>query len=540
LNPLDSFGAKVPNLRFPGFEGEWENRKLREIATNKSLKFNPEKSTGPVKCIELEHLASIIQGLYKLYGHSAVGSTFVIFDVNGEYDRAFSNIGQYDKNLKATFLSLDKKTRRGVQKFTLPHWYLTIEEWALLLQASEKTQLPILRNALGLAPVFSSQENVKEIKNHILATCITQILRGDGGSASNKDRITSILQKFSTEEINLNTEFKFINEDGEEKETYSIDRLGTFKYSIRNCLSVHFGGMHSAEGILHFLNSKNEDGKYLFLADNFKMPVYQHYQKFNFDNLEDVIDLALLYEEAHGNKQIRDYNASLITRIKSLKDRPDFDFFRQDMGNIKQYKRKLLGLFKSGKIIKKTRQIINIDLSSIEDEIVEVISCVITRILYEAVKDIQPRNSFPINLILEEAHRYIGYQTQNNFLKANLIFERVAKEGRKFGLFLIVSSQRPSELSKTVLSQCSNFIVHRIQNPEDLSHIRQITPHVSETIMRRMPSIPTQNALIFGHCVNLPATFKVNTADPLPNSDNNKVSDNWFKQARHEIRLTKH
>jgi DNA helicase HerA-like ATPase len=72
--------------------------------------------------------------------------------------------------------------------------------------------------------------------------------------------------------------------------------------------------------------------------------------------------------------------------------------------------------------------------------------------------------------------------------------------------------------------------VHRIQNPEDLSHIRQITPHISETILKRLPSIPTQHALIFGHAVNLPTTFKVNTADSKPKSDNNEISKNWFRE----------
>lgn len=184
---------------------------------------------------------------------------------------------------------------------------------------------------------------------------------------------------------------------------------------------------------------------------------------------------------------------------------------------------------KGESVIKKTKQVVVLDLSSAEDEIVEVISCVLSRILYESIKEIEPRNSYPVNLVLEEAHRYIGDDPKRTFLKSNKIFETIAKEGRKFGMFLLISSQRPSELSKTVLSQCSNFIVHRIQNPEDLSHIRQITPHISETILKRMPSIPTQHALIFGHAVNLPTTFKVNEAKPKPKSDNNKVSENWFK-----------
>jgi len=471
-------------------------------------------------------IASMIQGLYKLLGYSAIGSTFIFFDVNGEYKQAFSQINSLDKHLKATFLSLDNENSdKDIIPFVLPHWFLTIEEWALLLQASEKTQLPILRNALGIASVFNTYTDVHELKNHILATCIMQILRDETSSPSKKDRINSILQKFNTPELNLST--KFIHSDDSGKKTSE---------NIRNCLQISYGEMTKIHMLIKFLEQEDSTGIPLFLNDDFKMPVYEAYQKFEFEILEDVVDLALLYEEAHGNRHIRDYNSSLITRLKSIKNRPDYQFLRINTADINKYKRKLLGLLKNGFKTTKVKQIINIDLSSAEDEVVEVISCVLTRIIYEAVKEITPRNSFPVNLILEEAHRYIGNHPQNSFLRANQIFERVAKEGRKFGLFLLVSSQRPSELSKTVLSQCSNFIVHRIQNPEDLSHIRQITPHVSETVLKRMPSIPTQHALIFGHSVNLPATFKVNIASPLPNSDNNKVSENWFKKARHEVK----
>jgi DNA helicase HerA-like ATPase len=244
--------------------------------------------------------------------------------------------------------------------------------------------------------------------------------------------------------------------------------------------------------------------------------------------------LAILYEEAHGNKQIRDYCSSMLTRFKSLKERDDYGFLRETTDDsFKKYRNELLGIVKIKKEKSfhyyKRSQVLVIDLSSVEDEIVEVISCVIARIVYEALKNLEPRNTFPINLILEEAHRYISIDQQRAFLKANRIFEIIAKEGRKFGLFLMVSSQRPSELSKTVLSQCGNFIVHRIQNPEDLSHIRQMTPHISETILRRLPSIPTQHALVFGQAVNLPAMYKVKISDPLPKSDNNRISKNWFK-----------
>ena len=474
-------------------------------------------------------IASMLQELYRYNNYSATGSSFFFFDVNGEYEQAFSELNNVNSDIEVTNYSIDEST--PFNKFVLPHWFLNIDEWALLLQASEKTQLPILRNALGLASIFSSAEEVTELKNHILATCITQILRDETSSPSKKDRITSILQKFNSDEISLSKSFTYTDPDGNEHDTVYIDRGINLPCDIRNCLTVHYGEIKGLSHLIYYLERKNEDGNPVFILDKFQMPVYEKYQKFSFSVFEDAFDLAILYEEANGNKQIRDYCSSLITRIKSITDRQDYNFLKQDKANLGLYKRKMLGQLKpkGESVIKKTKQVVVLDLSCVEDEIVEVISCVLARILYESVKEIEPRNSYPVNLVLEEAHRYIGDDPKRAFLKSNKIFETIAKEGRKFGVFLLISSQRPSELSKTVLSQCSNFIVHRIQNPEDLSHIRQITPHISETILRRMPSIPTQHALIFGHAVNLPTTFKVNEAKPKPKSDNNKVGENWFK-----------
>jgi hypothetical protein len=475
-------------------------------------------------------IASMIQELYRFKKYSATGSTFIFFDVNGEYEQAFSELTKNNEDIKVSNYTLDESSITA-KKFILPHWFLNIDEWALLLQASEKTQLPILRNALGLASIFSSSDDVSQLKNHILATCITQILRDETSSPSKKDRITSILQKFNTEEIHLLKNFVYIDPVGNEIKTIHIDRGIDLLCNIGNCLTVHFGEIKGLTHLIYYLEKKNEDGSTIFILDKFQMPIYEKNQMFSFTDFEDAFDLALLYEEAHGNRQIRDYCSSLITRIKSITDRPDFNFLKQDKASLPLFKRQMLGLLKpkGGTHTKKTNQVIVLDLSSVEDEIVEVISCVLSRIVYESVKEIEPRNSYPINLVLEEAHRYIGDDPKRAFLKSNKIFENIAKEGRKFGMFLLISSQRPSELSKTVLSQCSNFIVHRIQNPEDLSHIRQITPHISETILKRMPSIPTQHALIFGHAVNLPTTFKVNEAKPKPKSDNNKISENWFK-----------
>lgn len=440
-------------------------------------------------------IASMLQTLYKLENNSATGSTFIFFDVNGEYRQAFKNLKD-NKDIQVTNFSID--TEATDEKFQLPHWFLNIDEWALLLKASEKSQLPILRNALGFTQNLS-----QEIISHIYACNIMYVYEHWESSVTKRQRIISLIDKSKITIDYSKLDAKFGNFPTKQEED-------DFKISVKK----------------HIKEDVNIDLK--FNSDYFE-----------FKDLEQALENAILYEEYHGNKQIRDYCSSMITRFKSIKEREDFKFLTttQNNKNIDEYICSLLGVEKQGDNEIKKNQVIIIDLNSANDETVEIISCVISRLIFEKLRQAKDRNQFPVNLVLEEAHRYISTESGKVFGDANRIFERIAKEGRKYGMFLLVSSQRPSELSRTVLSQCSNFIVHRIQNPEDLSHIRQITPHISETILKRLPSIPTQHALIFGHAVNLPTTFKVNTADPKPKSDNNEISKNWFREKNFKVKL---
>jgi DNA helicase HerA-like ATPase len=434
-------------------------------------------------------IASMLQTLYKLEDNSATGSTFIFFDVNGEYKQAFEQLSAKNENIQTKYFSNEDNEDKEIEKFILPHWFLNIDEWALLLKASEKSQLPILRNSLG----FTQKVDAKTIK-HIYACSIMYVYENWEGSVTKRQKIVSLIDKAGFDP--------------------KIDYSG---------MDAKFGSFPNASVESIFKNAVRAN-----IDENLEIdPDYKN-DFFEFNDLSTALELAILYEEYHGNKQIRDYCSSLITRYKSVKEREDFHFMTKNNKGLSkdEYLNQFLGIDNGTK----KNQLIVIDLNSANDETVEVISCVLSRMLFEKLRNSKNRNVFPINLVLEEAHRYISTDSGKVFGDANKIFERIAKEGRKYGMFLLVSSQRPSELSKTVLSQCSNFIVHRIQNPEDLAHIRQITPHISETVLRRMPSIPTQHALIFGHAVNLPTTFKVNDADPTPKSDNNRISDNWFKE----------
>ena len=135
-------------------------------------------------------------------------------------------------------------------------------------------------------------------------------------------------------------------------------------------------------------------------------------------------------------------------------------------------------------------------------------------------------------MIMDEAHRYIKKDAQ--YILRENIFEKIAREGRKYSLYLILSSQRPSELSGTVLSQCGNYIVHRIQNEFDLKYVYSVLPYFSVDFENKIKQSVPGEALIFGNCVPMPLQVKIPRAVPDPDSDNCIISKEWFEERINE------
>ena len=455
-------------------------------------------------------VATVLQSLFeKKDEFAARGASFVVFDVNGEYRQAFQEIPKkicrlylqaLDNPVRTAASPLDESETSTV--FRLPHWFMSVEEWELLLRASERTQRPVLRMALGLATLYTQHTNgrLTEIRNHILASCLLSILESDASSPTKHDRVTAVLSGLSTNEINLDI--------------------------VRSMIKMKWGQMEEIQKFIDTLKN--------FVIENISFPTYDH-SVFEFHHLLDAFELALLYEEGHGNRQIRDFCAQMITRFKWINEREEFAFIRvspndltEDEKDQDKFIERFVGLRRDGHIYKKASQIIILDMNEAADEVVEVASAVMARLVFDRLRKAEPRNRFPVNLVLEEAHRYVAEKPSSFAIDASQTFERIAKEGRKYGVFILLASQRPSELSKTVLSQCSNFIVHRIQNPDDLLHVRQMTPFISESVLKRLPSLPKQHALIFGNAVNLPTTFRVRDVNPKPKSDDAAIRELWF------------
>lgn len=457
-------------------------------------------------------VASILQSLFeKSTEHRARGATFIVFDVNGEYSQALAPLAS-DVGIGVSHIVLDGTAEED--RFRLPHWFLEQSEWELLLQASERTQVPVLRTALGLTSLFHTDSpEALAIKEHFIATCIIECFRGaDGDSPVAKfQRVVSLLQRYATADLNL-------------------DLLAKYRANYQ------YGNF--ANGNLEpFLEEVSKK-----LRDDVELPSYDQ-TPFSFDDLGECLDFAILYEEAHGNRQIRDYCSQMMTRFKSLKERQEYAFIRHNPNpdgigtSLDGFLQQIVGLASVEGELSKCNQIIMFDMNAVEDEIVELVASVLARMVFRLLRQADPRNRFPVHLLLEEAHRYIANTPSRYAIDASHIFERIAKEGRKYGLFLLAASQRPSELSKTVLSQCSNFVIHRIQNPDDLSQIRQMTPFISDAVLKRLPSLPKQHALIFGTSVNLPTTFRVRDAVPMPKSDDAKIRDLWFHEEGRSVQL---
>jgi len=458
-------------------------------------------------------ISAILQSLFtKPDEFYARGSTFLIFDVNGEYNKALEPLSTNHGIAVKSFV-LDGTS--SPEKFRLPHWFLDLSEWELLLQASERTQLPVLRTALGLTGLFAiKREQALQLREHVVATCVLQTLMGSEGDSpvAKVQRMQSLLTLCDTEHLNAET-------------------LSTFHVSPKY---GNFPDGQEERFRAHVLAKKME---------SVELPPYTG-SPFSFSALAECLELSILYEEAHGNRQIRDYCAQMVTRYKSLQDREEYKFLRYELKQgeeqapeDQEFLAKILGLVNAGKSFTKTHQVVILDMNAVDDEVVELVAAVISRMIFRLLRHANPRNRFPVHLLLEEAHRYIAATPSRHSVDANRIFERIAKEGRKYGLFLQVASQRPSELSKTVLSQCSNFVVHRIQNPDDLMHIRQMTPYISDAVLKRLPSLPKQHALVFGNSVNLPTTFRVRDAIPTPWSGDAPIRELWFHQAEKKVNL---
>lgn len=181
-----------------------------------------------------------------------------------------------------------------------------------------------------------------------------------------------------------------------------------------------------------------------------------------------------------------------------------------------------------------------IDLSGVPFEVLSITVSLISRLVfdfafhYSKLKHSRGKvNDVPFLIVCEEAHNYIPKNGGSDYNASKKSIERIAKEGRKYGLSLMVVSQRPSEVSDTIFAQCNNFISLRLTNITDQSYIKNLLPNNSNAIADILPVLAPGECLIVGDATPIPAVVKMDMPNPQPESENVKVYDEWKEYWKH-------
>ena len=440
-------------------------------------------------------IARILQNIFLKTDYSAKGAKFIIIDSNGEYHKAFENINGINNQIKETVFVVDSDINDG--KLEIPVWALSADDWAILLHASEKTQLPVIKRAIDIARIFYDEDNTDNaIKNHILASTLLGIINSSDSSPSKYDKLVAIMTHFATEEININV---VINEDKQ--------------LTLKQAIAITYGNMKNEENAINFL-TEFVDQELIGRVSTDKEVIY------DLAEFSQAVEFATLYEGSVSSQRIQEYTATLTTRLQAVKDGIQGKILsKTNYSSLDEYVDHFVGNW----------QIIDVDISSLDDSSAEVVAKVLAKLLLDYVKRREHKADMPINFIIEEAHRFVKEDSYYGVVGYN-IFERIAKEGRKYGFLLGISSQRPSELSKTVVSQCSNFIIHRVQNPDDLKYISSMVPYINNNMIERLTYLQTGNALVFGTAINIPTLTKFEQANPSTDSENAKITEKWYIQ----------
>ena len=425
-------------------------------------------------------------------------ANIIILDSSGEYYNAFNNLSSLNSKYNYRFISTNEVDGQG-EKLRLPVYLLNKDDLALLLQCTSHSQLPIIERMLKLALVFSQNDmDSNAYKNHLIAKAIMSILYTNETAPNKRNEIFSILASCSTDEFNLEAPVQGIGYVRKFRECFLIDNSGNFTESVL---------------MNEYLNS--------FIKEE-----YDDYEPhtgvyYNLDTLEKALNFTLISEGWLRNEQTYGDSVTLRVRLHALIVGDNAKYF-----DVKDYVS--LETFLSSLLIQngKKYQIVNINLSDIDDDFAKVLTKIYSRLIFDFAKGLKNRGSIPFHIILEEAHRYIQAD-QDRFLFGYNIFERIAKEGRKYGVILGIITQRPVELSDNVISQCTNFLIFKINHPLDIKYIREMVPHITDEIIEKQKSLQPGTCLGFGLGFRIPLIIKMQMPDPSPLSGNCDVVNIW-------------
>ena len=460
---------------------------------------------------------------------------FIILDPNGEYSKCFQDLGSGCRIFQVPPLTNIKAT-----DFTLPAWMWNSSEWASVAQAAPRAQRPLLQEALR--NLRSNTHITLTIENRLIARCKSvksYLLQFAGTGASGFPNNTNCGQQLSrfiedissyaqslTGDIKTRTENTSveINRIIETRKWISNGRIGFNDFGDNDLIIVGQWVESILQGFI--LNNESE-----FVSEDSPIP---------FDPkvlAEHLRSLAM--QEGGATTQ---FISTLTMRINGIISDPRMKGVINPTQSLslKDWLKNHVGSNEG-----ENGPIAVIDLSLVPYEILHLVTAVASRLILESLQRYRNiyRKNLPTVLVLEEAHTFVGKRLpyENEIPSpADMcrgIFERIAREGRKFGLGLVLSSQRPSELSEAVLSQCNSFLLHRITNDRDQELISRLVPDNARGLLRELPSLPTRHCILLGIASKIPTLIEVkNLSDSQrPESDDPDFWKVWINEEQRPI-----
>jgi DNA helicase HerA-like ATPase len=431
---------------------------------------------------------------------------FIVLDPNGEYANTFHDMSEV--RVYAV------EPCKGVEQLQVPLWFWNSAEWSAFAQASGKTQRPILRRALrevraaggSLADTVEEKKIALRRKMSALFVQLQAAIRtGIEKTEETKFgfRLKAYLEDIDTikgEFDEYAEQFAAVTSALDSAISATIKEYPPGNYYFRAFTQNHIAAIRNA---IEMLVKKLGGVVYQEGPDeNCPLP-------FIGTSFTDQIDLVAQQENA---TQFVDF---LVMRIRTMLSDSGIQSVMGDKNQITLdgWLRNYIGDSQAS-----NGSITVIDLSLIPAEMVHIITAVIARMTLEALQRYRKLNhgkTLPTVLVMEEAHTFIkrykdDAENQNSAAICCQVFEKIAREGRKFGLGLVLSSQRPSELSPTVLSQCNSYLLHRISNDRDQELVHKLVPDNLRGLLRDLPSLPSRHAILLGWASELPVLVQMN------------------------------
>ncbi len=447
---------------------------------------------------------------------------FIVLDPNGEYSRAFSD-NDNDSPCKARVFKVNPAT--GELALKVPLWFWNSAEWTSFTQASARTQRPTLIHALRLVRAGATEpaEDPGHEMRCFLRT-IVAVMRAEKNSGSpwgSYPKPKSFSEKLEKWKTGLESELASFSGDPHERLQKLITEMDKLCMPRRKQYPHYDFTLQEVDSLLQSVSDAH--AAFGGIDSDILPPDVDAPCPFDGDSLLRSV------EAAAEMLNVSEYVETLLIRIRALltdvRMKPVLGG-KEDI-LLDRWLNDYIGGDKAG-----AGCVSVIDLSLVPSDVIHVVTAVIARMVFEALQRYVEINevTLPTVLVMEEAHTFIkryreDLEDQDAASICCQVFERIAREGRKFGLGLVLSSQQPSELSRTVLSQCNTFLLHRISNDRDQDLVHRLVPDSLRGLLRELPSLPSQSGILLGWASELPVMVRMND---LPHSQQPRSDDPEF------------